>query len=186
MHVTDSPVPTTGQLNPHAWLNPEDDTIEAVQRDAQSFLAAEPFPDRWDRRAARTAEDLLVRVVRLTRQPVIMILVLLLLAPGVLGATKDDDEDDLPETSRKDKGKTKSKDRPAPEVDEDEAKAGACPRGGQHVFKGDAKVTRFPIYGMPGCTRVLTSKTCSKCRSDITYKVQMVGNCKGPGPIGGC
>ena len=183
MHVTDSPVPTTGQLNPHAQHGPED-LIEAVQRDAQSFLAAEPFPDRWDRRAARTAEALLVRVVRLARQPVIMILVLVLLAPAVLGATKDDDEDDLPQTSRKTKGK--AKDQPAPEVDEDEAKAGACPRGGQHVFKGDAKVTRFPICGMPGCTRVLTSKTCSKCRSDITYKVQMVGNCKGPGPIGGC
>lgn len=183
MHVTDSPVPTTGQLNPHAQHGPED-RIEAVQRDAQSFLAAEPFPDRWDRRAARTAEALLVRVVRLARQPVIMILVLVLLAPAVLGATKDDDEDDLPQTSRKTKGK--AKDQPAPEVDEDEAKAGACPRGGQHVFKGDAKVTRFPIYGMPGCTRVLTSKTCSKCKSDVTYKNELVGNCKGPGPIGGC
>ncbi len=182
MHVTDSP-PTTGQLNPHAQHGPED-LIEAVQRDAESFLAAEPFPDRWDRRAARTAEALLVRVVRLARQPVIMILVLVLLAPAVLGATKDDDEDDLPQTSRKTRGK--AKDRPAPEVDEDEAKAGTCPRGGQHEFKGSAKVTRFPIYGMPGCTRVLTSKTCSKCKSDITYKVQMVGNCKGPGPIGGC
>ena len=184
MHVTDSPVPTTGQLNPHALFNPEDDSIEAIQRDAQSFLADEPFPDRWAWRGVRTAEALLVRVVRLVKQPVIMILVLLLLAPAVLGATRDDDEDDLPETSRKTKGK--AKDRPAPEEDEDEAKAGACPRGGQHVFKGDAKVTRFPIYGMPGCTRVLTSKTCSKCKSDVTYKVQMVGNCKGPGPIGGC
>lgn len=185
MNVTDSPVPTTGQINPHALIGP-DDTIEAVQGDIQSFLAADPFPDRWAWRAARTAEALLVRVVRLAKQPVIMILILLLLAPAVLGATRDDDEDDLPETSRKTKGKDKAKDRPAPEVDEDESKAGACPRGGQHAFKGKAKVTEFPIYGKPGCKRVLTSKTCSKCKSDITYKVQMIGPCGGPGPGGAC
>lgn len=186
MDVTTSPVPTTGQINPHALLGP-DDTIEAVQGDIQSFLAADPFPDRWTVRAARTAEALLVRVMRLVKQPVIVILVLLLLAPGVLGATKDDDEDDLPQTSKKTKGKNKPKDRPAPEVDEDESKAGACSRGGQHVFKGSAKVTKFPIYGRTKCERVLTSKTCSKCKSDITYKVEMVGDCKDPGPGGvGC
>lgn len=118
MDVTTSPVPTTGQINPHALLGP-DDTIEAVQGDIQSFLAADPFPDRWAVRAARTAEALLVRVVRLVKQqPVITILVLLLLAPGVLGATKDDDEDDLPGTSRKtkDKPKTKPKGKDKPKV----------------------------------------------------------------------
>ena len=113
MNVTTSPVPITGQINPHALLGP-DDTIEAVQGDIQSFLASDPFPDRWTVRAARTAEALLVRVVRLAKQPVIMILVLLLLAPGVLGATKDNDEDDLPETSRKAKPKDKPKTKTKP------------------------------------------------------------------------
>jgi hypothetical protein len=142
------------------------DSLEAVQRDVQAVLNADPDHRHWSVRVLRDIETLLVRVVRLP----VLVLILLLSLPAIGASTKDSDDD---------------WDKDEKTEDKDEPKTGPCPRGGDHTMAGKEKVTRFPIYGKPGCFRVLRSKTCSKCKSDVTYSNTLEGKCDGPMPPNG-
>jgi hypothetical protein len=152
------------------------DSLEAVQRDVQAVLNADPDHRHWSVRVLRDIETLLVRVVRLP----VLVLILLLSLPAIGASTKDEDEDWNEDEKTESKNKTEDKSK-----GKDEPKTGPCPRGGDHTLTGKEKVTRFPIYGKPGCFRVLRGKTCSKCKSDVTYSNTLEGKCDGPMPPSG-
>ena len=177
--MTDSPVPTTGQNQSPALIGPERRPRSRAGR-YQSFLAARSVPGPLGlARSPHGQSPACPGRARLAKRPVIMILILLLLAPAVLGATRD-----MMRTIARDlaprPGQDKARTDPRRKWTRDESRPAPAPAGGQHAFKGEGQVTGSRSSGKARVQARAHVQTCSSARRHHV-RVQMIGPAEVPG-----